>query len=108
MLNHLLISNNKSYEVYVKSTAANFTLNGVPTSVPSSIVRVENITGETGLTARSITTTPQAILSNASPALSRNLSIKYTIPASQTPALIGQQTGAVPYILNVIYSFTNL
>ena len=106
--NHLLITNNKPFEVYVKSGAAYFTLNGTPTTVPSSIVQVENGTGETAIITRSITTTPQAILSAAPAVLNRNVSIKYTIPTSQASNLVGQSTGATPYILPVVFSFTNL
>ncbi|MGN7785455.1 hypothetical protein ACTJIJ_13085 [Niabella sp. 22666] len=108
MPNHLLITNNKNYEVYIKSGAANFTRNSIATSIPASIVQVENGTGETVVTGRTLSTTSQSIITNAGAIINRQLSLKYTIPASQTLQFLGKQTGTTPYILNVIYSFTSL
>ncbi len=108
MANHLLIANNKNYEVYVKSGSSHFTRNGVATTIPASIVQIGNGTGETTVTDRTLSTTSQSILTNAGPVINRQLSIRYTVPASQTLQLLGKQTGTTPYILNVIYSFTSL
>ncbi len=108
MPNHLLITNNKNYEVYVKSGAAYFTRNSIATTIPASIVQIENGTGETGVTGRTLSTTSQSIITNAAAIINRQLSLKYTIPASQTLQFLGKQTGTTPYILNVIYSFTSL
>lgn len=108
MPNHLLITNNKNYEVYVKSGTANFTRNSIASTIPASIIQIENGTGESAVAGRVLSTTPQSIITNASSTINRTLSLKYTIPASQTLQFLGKQTGATPYILNVIYSFTSL
>ncbi len=108
MPNHLLITNNRNYEVYVKSGTANFTRNSIATTIPASIVQIENGTGETTVVTRTLSTTPQSIITNAGFIINRPLSLKYTIPASQTLQFLGKQTGTTPYILNVIYSFTSL
>lgn len=108
MPNHLLITNNKNYEVYIKSGTTHFTRNSVATTIPASIVQVENGTGETAVTGRTLSTTSQSIITNAGSAINRQLSLKYTIPASQTLQFLGKQTGTTPYTLNVIYSFTSL
>ncbi|MGE9312600.1 hypothetical protein ACLOAU_13210 [Niabella sp. CJ426] len=108
MPNHLLITNNKNYEVYVKSGTANFTRNSMATTIPASIAQIENGTGETTVTGRTLSTTSQSIITNAGSIINRQLSLKYTIPASQTLQFLGKQTGTTPYILNVIYSFTSL
>ncbi|MCH5720754.1 autotransporter outer membrane beta-barrel domain-containing protein [Niabella hibiscisoli] len=108
MPNHLLITNNRNYEVYVKSSTANFTRNSIATTIPASIVQIENGTGESTVTGRTLSTTSQSIITNAGSTIGRQLSLKYTIPASQTLQFLGKQTGATPYILNVIYSFTSL
>ncbi len=107
MPNHLLISNSRSYEVYVKSGSSFFTLNGVPSAIPASILQIENGAGETAVITRSLSTTPQAILSNAPPVVNRNVSIQYKIPPEKTGLLFGRTTGNTPYLLTVIYSFTN-
>lgn len=107
MANHLLVTNNKPFEIYVKSAASHFTLNGSPTTIPASIIQIENGDGQTGIITRSLGTSPKAIITGASPSLNQNISLKYSIPAAQAPSLIGQSTGATPYVLNVIYSFTN-
>ena len=107
MANHLLVTNNKAFEIYVKSASANFSLNGTPTTLPASIVQIENGTGQTGIITRSLGTTSQAIMSGAAPALNQNISLKYTIPAAQVALLLSQSPGATPFVLNVIYSFTN-
>lgn len=107
MPNHLLISNSKSYEVYVKSGSSFFTLNGVPSAIPASVLQIENGAGETAVITRSLSTTPQAILSNAPAVVNRNVSIQYKIPAEKTNLLFGRTTGNTPYLLTVIYSFTN-
>lgn len=108
MPNHLLITNNKNYEVYVKSGTAHFTRNSITTTIPASIVQIENGTGETVVTGRTLSTTSQSIITNAGAVVNRQLSLKYTIPASQTLQFLGKPTGTTPYILNVIYSFTSL
>ncbi len=108
MPNHLLITNNKNYEVYVKSGTANFTRSSIATTIPASIVQVQNGNGETAVTSRTLSTTSQAIINNAGSVINRQLSIKYTIPAAQTLQFLGKQTGTTPYILTVIYSFTSL
>lgn len=107
MQDHILITNNNAFQVYVKSTSDYFTLNATPTSIPVSIVRIGNGTGETQILSKPLSTTPQNIIGNASPVLKRQLSIKYTIPPSQTGILFNKPTG-VPYLTNVVYSFTNL
>lgn len=105
--NHLLVTNNKPFEIYVKSATANFTLNGTPTTIPASIVQLSNGSGQSGIITRNLSTTAQALMTGATPVLDQNVSLKYSIPAAQTSVLLGQTTGATPYLLNVIYSFTN-
>ncbi len=107
MPNHLLISNSSPYEVYVKSGSSFFTLNGVPSAIPASVLQIENGSGETTVITRSLSTTPQPILSNAPAVVNRNVSIQYKIPAEKTNLLFGRTTGNTPYLLTVIYSFTN-
>ena len=107
MPNHLLISNSRPYEVYVKSGSSFFTLNGVPSAIPASVLQIENGSGETTVITRSLSTTPQPILSNAPAVVNRNVSIQYKIPAEKTNLLFGRTTGNTPYLLTVIYSFTN-
>ncbi len=107
MPGHINITNNKPFQVYVKSSGNYFTLNSTPTSIPVSIVTVENGTGETQVISKPLSATSQNIIRNATPVLNKQLSIKYTIPPSQTGILFNKPTG-VTYLTNVIYSFTNL
>lgn len=107
MSDHINITNNRPFQIYVKSTSAYFTLNSTPTTIPVSIVRIENGNGETQVMPKELSTTPQNIINNANPVLNRGLSIKYTIPPTKTDILFNKPTG-VSYITSVIYSFTNL
>ncbi len=103
--NQLLISNNKAFEVYVKSNNAQFLSGGNPTTIPCSIVSVKNGTGETSVIGRTLSTTSQYIINGAAPALSRKVSLKYTIPASKAVNyLLDKQPNL--YQLSITYSFT--
>src|SRR5690606_34748387 len=99
--NQLRLSNNETYELYVKTDAAFFKRSGIQSDVPSSILQV-GVDG--GSQQVALSTTPNKILANGSPALDKNLNIKYTIPANAARALAAKEKST--YSRNVIYSFT--
>lgn len=101
--NQLRLSNNETYELYVKTDAAFFKRSGIQSDVPSSILQV-GVDG--GSQQVALSTTPKKILTNGSPALDKNLNIKYTIPANAAQALVAKEKST--YSINVIYSFTAL
>lgn len=100
--NQILLSNNETFELYVKSDANFFKKAGVQTDINSNILEV----GIDGSTSVPLSTTPQKIISDGNPVLDQELDIQYTIPANAAQSLIEKAKTA--YSINVIYSFTAL
>lgn len=97
------LSNNESFELYVKSDENYFKKGGVQTAINSNILQV----GVDGSSVNApLSKTPQKIVSNGTPVLDRELDIKYTIPSAGAQSLVGKEN--TTYSINVIYSFTAL
>lgn len=95
------LSNNESFELYVKSGENYFKKGGVQTDIKSSILQV----GVDGSSINApLSRTPQKIISNGTPVLDRELDIKYTIPSAGAQSLVGKEK--TTYSINVYYSFT--
>ncbi|HLS30053.1 MAG TPA: hypothetical protein VK021_04295 [Flavobacteriaceae bacterium] len=101
--NQIRISNNETYELYVKSDAPFFTKEGIQTDVPASILEI-GIDG--GSPPVSLSTTPEKIANNGMPVLDKDLTMKYAISAESAQALVPKDKGT--YTTNIIYSFTAL
>lgn len=99
--NQIKLSNNETYELYVKSDTAFFKRKGIQSDVLSSILQIGV---EGGLQQVSLSTTPQKIINNGSPVLDKDLNMKYTIPANEAQSLVVKEKST--YSINVIYSFT--
>lgn len=99
--NQLRLSNNETYELYVKSDAAFFRKSGIQSDVPSSILQVGVEGGSQGI---SLSTIPQKIIDNGTPILNKNLDLKYNIPPTAAQSLVAKEK--TTYSINVIYSFT--
>lgn len=101
--NQIRLSNNESYELYVKSDTAFFKRSGIQSDVPSSILRV----GVEGRSENvSLAPSSKKIVTNGTPVLDKNFNIKYTIPLTAAQSLVGKEKST--YSINVIYSFTAL
>ncbi len=100
--NHLMVSNNENFEVYVKTDSEFFKAAGVQSDIRSGILQL----GVDGSTLVPLSITPQKILSNAPPVLDRGLDIKYSISAGDAQNLIQKEKKV--YSANVVYSFTAL
>lgn len=100
--NQIRLSNNDTFELYVKSDFDFFQIDGVQSDINSNILEV-GIEGNSSMPLHSI---PQKIISNGTPVLDQELDIKYIIPAHAAQSLIGKEK--TTYSLNVIYSFTAL
>ncbi|WP_026451269.1 hypothetical protein [Aequorivita capsosiphonis] len=101
--NQLRISNNETYELYVKTDVPFFRKSGVQSDVASSILQV-GVEGESPNV--SLSPTSQKIIANGTPILDKNLNIKYTISPIAAQSLVAKEKDT--YSINVIYSFTAL
>lgn len=101
MLNQIKLSNNETFELYVKSDENYFKKAGVQSDLNSNILQV----GVDGSALQvPLSTTPKIIMSNGTPVLDQELNIKYTIPQNAAQSLTGKEK--TTYSINVIYSFT--
>lgn len=99
--NQIILSNNESFELYVKSDENYFKKGGLQTSINSNILQI-------GIDGSSVNVplskTPQKILFNGTPVLDRQLNVKYTISPADAQGLVGKEN--TTYSINVYYSFT--
>lgn len=99
--NQITLSNNESFELYVKSDENYFKKGGVQTNINSNILQI-------GVEGSSIdaplSKTPQKILFNGTPVLDQQLDVRYTIPPAGAQSLVGKEN--TTYSINVYYSFT--
>ncbi|MNR27287.1 hypothetical protein D3C85_1445530 [compost metagenome] len=98
---HLKLSKTTPYNLYVRATSASFA-SGV-NSVPLNVLRIGPMPGETGMQTVTLSTTPQQLINAANPTVDRSLSIRYSIPASETSKLLNKPAGT--YSTNIIFSF---
>ncbi|AYM99585.1 hypothetical protein EAG08_03845 [Chryseobacterium sp. 3008163] len=99
--NQIILSNNESFELYVKSDENYFKKGGVQTNINSNILQI----GVDGSSVNApLSKTPQKILFNGTPVLDRELDVRYTIPPAGAQSLVGKEN--TTYSINVYYSFT--
>ncbi|WP_042720619.1 hypothetical protein [Flavobacterium sp. B17] len=97
----IILSNNESFELYVKSDENYFKKNGLQTDINSNILQI----GVEGSSVNvPLSKTPQKILFNGTPVLDRELNVKYTIPSAGAQSLVGKESAT--YSINIYYSFT--
>ncbi|WP_027387834.1 hypothetical protein [Chryseobacterium gregarium] len=97
----IILSNNESFELYVKSDENYFKKGGVQTNINSNILQI----GVDGSSVNApLSKTPQKILFNGTPVLDRELNIRYSIPPAGAQSLVGKEN--TTYSINVYYSFT--
>lgn len=99
--NQIILSNNESFELYVKSDENYFKKGGLQTNINSNILQI-GLDGSSADTP--LTKTPQKILFNGTPVLDRGLNVRYTISPAGAQSLIGKEN--TTYAINVYYSFT--
>ena len=99
--NQITLSNNESFELYVKSDENYFKKAGLQTSINSNILQI-------GIDGSSVNVplskTPQKILSDGTPVLDRQLNVRYTVSPAAAQSLVGMENST--YSVNVYYSFT--
>ncbi|WP_294276774.1 hypothetical protein [uncultured Chryseobacterium sp.] len=99
--NQIILSNNESFELYVKSDENYFKKGGLQTDINSNLLQI----GVDGSSVNvPLSKTPQKILFNGTPVLDRGLNIRYTIPPAGAQSLVGKEN--TTYSVNVYYSFT--
>jgi hypothetical protein len=98
---HIRVSKTTPYNVYLRSTSAQFS-NGV-NQIPLSILRIGPMAGETDVNTVNLSTTAQLLLNSANPVIDRDVSLRYSIPASETSKLLGKPSGS--YTANIVFSF---
>lgn len=101
--NQLKISNNETYEVYVKSDTPFFKRNGIQSDISSNMLNI-GIDGEGTMVALSLS--PKKLISKGLPVLDKNFNVEYTILPNDAQSLVSKEKST--YSINVIYSFTAL
>lgn len=101
--NHLKISNNETFELYVKSDTPYFTKSGIQSDISSEILEVGV---ESGSQSVPLSTIPQKIIASGTPVLDKDLDVEYSISPSSAQTLLSKDKNS--YTINVIYSFTAL
>jgi hypothetical protein len=97
----IVLSNNESFELYVKSDENYFKKGGLQTDINSNILQI----GVDGSSVNvPLSKTPQKILFNGTPVLDQQLNVRYTIPPAGAQSLVGKEN--TTYSINVYYSFT--
>ncbi|MCY0979251.1 hypothetical protein PGH12_01745 [Chryseobacterium wangxinyae] len=99
--NQITLSNNESFELYVKSDENYFKKSGLQTSINSNILQI-GIDGSSVIAP--LSKTPQKILFNGTPVLDRQLNVRYTVSPADAQSLVGKENST--YSINVYYSFT--
>lgn len=99
--NQIILSNNESFELYVKSDENYFKKGGLQTNINSNILKI-GIDGSS--VDAPLSKTPQKILFDGTPVLDRQLNVKYTISPADAQSLVGKENST--YSINVYYSFT--
>lgn len=99
---HLKLSKTTPYNLYVRATSPSF--NSGANTIPLDIMRIGPATGETGMNTISLSTTAQKLIDSANPVIDRNISIRYSIPASETGKLLNKPAGT--YSSTIVFSFT--
>lgn len=100
--NQIKLSNNETFELYVKSDANFFKKAGIQTDINANILHV----GVNGSNIVPLSTTAQQIITSGTPVLDQVLDIQYTIPPTAAQSLVSKEK--TTYSINVIYSFTAL
>ncbi|MFY1047198.1 hypothetical protein [Chryseobacterium sp. GP-SGM7] len=99
--NQITLSNNESFELYVKSDENYFKKSGLQTNINSNILQI-------GIDGSSVNVplskTPQKILFDGTPVLDRQLNVRYTVAPADAQSLIGKENST--YSINLYYSFT--
>ncbi|CAD7816264.1 hypothetical protein CHRY9390_03134 [Chryseobacterium aquaeductus] len=99
--NQIILSNNESFELYVKSDENYFKKGGLQTNINSNILQI----GIDGSSVNApLSKTPQKILFNGTPILDRQLNVRYTVSPADAQSLVGKENST--YSINVYYSFT--
>ncbi|UZJ65527.1 hypothetical protein OKW96_04880 [Sphingobacterium sp. KU25419] len=94
------LSKTTPYNLYVRATSATFA-SGV-NSIPLNVMRIGPMPGETGMQTVTLSSTAQQLINAADPTIDRSLSIRYSIPASETSKLLNKPAGT--YSTNIIFS----
>lgn len=99
--NQITLSNNESFELYVKSDENYFKKGGLQTNINSNILQI----GIDGSSVNApLSKTPQKILFDGTPVLDRQLNVRYTVSPADAQSLVGKENNT--YSINVYYSFT--
>jgi len=101
MAAHIRVSKTTPYNVYVRSTSAQFS-NGV-NHIPLNILRIGPMADETDMNTVTLSPTSQLLINSANPVIDRDINMRYSIPASETSKLLGKPSGS--YTANIIFSF---
>lgn len=101
MPNHILVSATVPYTVTVKASS-NFFSSSAGAQIPVSVVTIEGMSTQSGITPVVLSSTPQVLLSSGSPVIDRPLSLQYRIPAAKTSSLVGLASGT--YSTTVTYT----
>ena len=106
VLNQINLSSTVPYNITVKASSSNFATSDGSSTIPVSVVTIEGMTGQNGITPITLSTTAQPIITAGAPEIDKILNLKYSIPASKIPAdVLGRSQGT--YTTNIIYTMVS-
>jgi len=100
--NQVKFSSTVPYNITVKSTSTAFTNTLDASTIPLSVVTIEGMSGQTGITPIVLSTLPQAIITNGTPVIDQSLNLQYRIPAAQITNIMGKTQGT--YNATIVYT----
>lgn len=92
VLNHLTVSATIPYDVNVKSSSSQLTDIGGHT-IAANIITVGPGTAQTGVSSVNLSSSLQTLVSNSTPEIDRNISVRYGISAANAAQLLGKPSG---------------
>jgi hypothetical protein len=102
--NQVMLSSTVPYNITVKAgTAAFVNASDATSTIPLSVMTIEGMSGQSGITPITLTTNPQTIVSGGIPVIDRKLNLQYRIPSAQvSSAIFGKPPGN--YNATIIYT----
>lgn len=93
--NQLSLSSTAPYNVTVRaSTPAFVNTTDVNSTIPLSVMTIEGMSGQTGITPIVLSTTAQPIVTAGNPVIDRSINLQYRIPAAQVVSnILGKGQG---------------
>jgi hypothetical protein len=100
----VMLSSTVPYNITVKAgTSAFVNASDATSTIPLSVMTIEGMSGQAGITPITLSTTPKTIVTGGNPVIDRKLNLQYRIPSAQvSSAIFGKPPGN--YNATIIYT----